>query len=297
MTDLELVTQVEEDTDPQARVAAARALLESRGYKADRALAERIVAAAERESSGEPPPGELSESSLAYKLGEVVASIELGPTGLWSRVRPLLRTHERVELRLAIIRYILPANIEAELLGELIDELKALVGDPHPAVRVQALDALQIDLAFPAVQHAGLFQLFVDHLPNPDPDVASRALQNLGGWINLRPDLFDIFLAFLEPLVGGGGVVPYRCMWGAARLLDANSEATPEQLTRALTVAKTIARNPNNGYDRALVFRGIGERGAAEGRSLLDELKKDPDVGADARSVLKDLTRAARARS
>jgi hypothetical protein len=203
-----------------------------------------------------------------------------------------MTTHELIDLRLAIIRYILIANHEAEV----FDTLKALVDDPHPAVRAQAIDRLQMDLVFPEAQHAGLFQLFVDHLANPDPEVALGALKNLGGWIEMRPDLFDIYLTFLDRLVHRGDVVPYRCIWGVKRLLDADSKATPEQLTRALTLAKSIARNTNNDDDRSLVFQGIGERGGVEGRKLLEEFKKDRNVAAEARRVLKELARVAPAR-
>lgn len=102
-------------------------------------------------------------------------------------------------LRLALIRYILSFNIASESIEDMIDALVALVSDPHPAVRAQAIDALQIDLAFPAPLHTKLFQLFVDHVDDSDPDVASRALQNLGGWIELRSDLFDTYVPERAP--------------------------------------------------------------------------------------------------
>ena len=274
-----------ESTDPLVRVRGARGLLRpDPAYATDRSLAERLLTAAENERCEEPPAGEHRDSWLPSVLGELVARIVVSKTATWERARALMHTQPLTDLRVALIRHFLVWNEHED---EVYDTLEALVADPQAEVRVGVLDALQLDPVTNFQHQERLFRFFCDNLTSSDPNVASKALQNLGGWISERADLFDVFLEHMR--ARKDETVPYRCIFGVARLLDANAPATDVQRAKAVTIATAIARNPANGHDRILVLKGIRDHDAVGGRALLTDLKKDPDkaVAKEAKSLLK----------
>jgi hypothetical protein len=143
-----------EDPDERVRVLAARKLARHGApFRTERALAERVVAAAEAERGERAAP----------LLGGLVARVEL-----------LARRHPLAVLREAVVEGLFrnnPSSVEA------FDLTKNLVGDPDHAVRVAAVGAFWVGGDHWSEETC---RFWFDHIDDPrDEDVAARASELL----------------------------------------------------------------------------------------------------------------------
>lgn len=157
-----------DDPEERARwLAATKLHATGRAFRADKALAERVVTAAERETS----------PHVGAALGIALADIQLERTASFDRIRAMGVKHALVPLRAALIANIAWRNPGSSAAYELTREM---VRDPEKDVRAAAISAFYMG---GGRQPEVTCRIWLDNLDNAaDEDVAAAASEYIARW-------------------------------------------------------------------------------------------------------------------
>ncbi len=211
-----------EDPSPRVRLLATSGLSNSDAYREDKTLATRVVAAAESER----------DTTVAGSVGERVARIKVGKTGLFDRVAAIGKTHPVTAMRRAIASSLLFANSDSK---QVFDYTVAMAKDTDPDVRGAAVSAFWVGGSF---SRSDTCKVWASHLDDSKASIAGSAASSLGGYRGCGPQ-FDALINATQKGVTGVA----REESGFARGLGSaceSGEATAPQRAKALALAKTL---------------------------------------------------------
>jgi|JI10StandDraft_1071094.scaffolds.fasta_scaffold44157_2 hypothetical protein len=243
-----------EDESPIGRTLGARALVAwGEGYRVERALAERVLAAAEKESV----------EALTGIMGFLVGEIVLAKTGLGERVRALAtRESGPADLQIGLISILLQANREDAAAFDLSREIAERA--KSPMVRNAALGAFSaaIDL-----RPAEVCKLWAQNRENTDETLAATAAARLcagASWVgysgiswsstssftmteNRCASEVEPTLTLIEGRAKAGKIANENWLFALRGVLRDDLKKTPAaQKKRALALARLIAETQEN---------------------------------------------------
>jgi hypothetical protein len=258
------LTSFLEDPSEQVRWLGARALsTQGKAYRTDKALAERVVKAAEDEKS----------KTVAQELGGAVGGIKHAETGLGQRIQAMAKSHPVQTLRTSLLSRMLFTNGES-LYGFVRDIAK---DDPDPIVRKAAMSAFWSGTP---PQHEGeTCAMWLGFVDDAVDEVAGEAAYLCayyphGGGCKKE---WDPLLDKIEKKAKDGAVKSAQ-MASALSFLNRQKEISDPQRKRTLAVARTLLENKANaGMARGRALEFIAERDP-DGPKLLDKYKDDADL-------------------
>lgn len=233
------------DKREQVRWLAAEALAnQGKAYTKNAALAAKVVAAAQAETS----------SSVAGSIGRAAAKIDLAATGQQAAVETMVRSHALVELRRSLAQHLLWSN------KQLYDlTLQLARTDAVPAVRRAAISAPWTGT--PNGRENDSCSLWLEKVDDPADEVHGEAAYLAAFWSRgggCRTQ-WDALLGKIEARARGGKVQSSQ-MASALGYFHGQKLATPAQRQRAVAIAKTIVETTgNSGIARGNALRVIGE--------------------------------------
>lgn len=260
--DATLVSMLE-DANEQVRTLAANAL-NNKGnlYKTDKAMAERVLAAAETEKA----------KNVMRNVGSAAGRIKLPTMGLVDRGKGLTKDPTPKDVRLGFIGSVQFANNEA-----FYDTTVALAkSDPDIDIRDAAMSAFWTGT--PSAKNAEVCKLWLDLSHDAKEEFAAHAAY----FVSFYPHSggckaeWDTFLGDVEQRAKAG--TAKSSYWGSAvYYLYGQNAATPAQKKRAMSAAKALAENKGNSAStrvRALELVAEKEPGA---KAYLAKFANDPD--------------------
>jgi len=223
-----------DDADEKVRFLGAR-MLSQKGsaYRKDKALATRVVDAADKETS----------KVVISPLGRAVGGIDLASVGLIPRVQGLLESHSNADMREALASGTLFTNRDAPGVYDLFVKLART--DKDPKVRKAAAAAFWTGT--PNGKHDEVCRLWLELAGDKDADLAGHsayhcAFTSLNGGCTGQ---WDALLSLIERQAKGGTV---RSSFTAAalRYFYDQKKASAAQKKRALAIAKQLVENTGN---------------------------------------------------
>jgi hypothetical protein len=219
-----------EDSRVQVRWLAALALRKYKGtHLTDKALAGKLVAAAERERA----------NVVAPQLAAAVARIELDKTGLRPKVEAIIAKHPLTRMSGMLARFALANN------PDLYDFVaKVAKTDPRKPVRRAAVAAFSNGT--PDGRMADSCKLWAEIARDPDPELSGDAIN----YLLQAPKAacvanYDGALAALATKAEAGNIKSASVGKGIESLLG-QAEVTPAQKKRALKLAVRVLANASN---------------------------------------------------
>ncbi len=245
-------------------------------YQGDRALAEPIVAAAEREKS----------KLVAFELGSVVGHVRVRETFTFDRIAAMVKKHPLRELRRGILDELLLNNQESDRVYALVREA---VGDPEPAVALTALHSFWMGGSRKPEETC---QLYEGHEDDRDDDLAAEA-SNALSWSGRCASRYDALLASLEQRAQeGAGAVTRPAFASAVRHVCEDPRATEPQRRKAAQLGRSLAGNKDlAGSIRTVALETVLRcEGGAGGRAFVGRFQGDPDkaVGDRAKELVRE---------
>ena len=214
------------DGDEKVRYLGAYKLNQyGKAFKTDKALAERVIAAAEKEKS----------KFTGFELGSTVGRVLVRETGTFDRVKAMAKKHDVPDVRRGILSQLLFSNQDYDpVYGLVRDTIK----DPDKAVASQALSAFWVG---GSRKSDDTCQIYVDNIDNPDDNLASEA-SNALSWCGRCAPKYDALIASLEKRVKAGpGAVASPSYATAARHVCEDAKATDAQKKKAAEIGRGIA--------------------------------------------------------
>jgi hypothetical protein len=254
-----------EDSDERIRQLAIQGLSYSRGatYGRDKALAERVIAAAENEKS---------TNINLESLGSVVGDIKVKQTDTWPRIKTLLEKGDE-KLRVGILNNILFRNSDEK---EVYDTVRQLTQDKSEAVHRRALRAFWIG---GSAQQEATCRLYLENYENADEEMVAMAANDSAGYHGKCAANYDKLLALLEKRQKEGKLT--SSMFGTALtylVKKDSSKVTDAQLAKAKTIARAAAEDSKSHvFVRTSVIRGLYDADPKGTMDLLRKLEKDKD--------------------
>ncbi len=252
-----------EDASEQVRWLAASALYnKGKVYQTDKALAERVLAAAEAEKA----------KSVGRNIGGAAGRIKLPQHGLVDRAKGLTKAPTLKETRLGFIGSVQFANSDA-----FYDTTVALAkSEPDNDVRDAAMSAFWTGT--PSAKNAEVCQMWLDLSRDANDEFAGHAAYftafypHSGGC----KAQWDPLLGDIEKKAKAG--TAKSSYWGSAvYYLHAQNQATPAQKSKAIAVAKALAENAGNSAStRVRALELIAEK-APGGKAYLGKFTNDKD--------------------
>ena len=240
-----------DDTEEKVRFLGAR-MLSQKGstYRKDKALATRVVGAAEKEAS----------KVVASPMGRAVGNIDLASVGLIPQVQKMIESHSNADMREALASGTLFANREAPGVYDLF--VKLARADKDPKVRKAAAAAFWTGT--PNGKHDEVCRLWLDLAGDKDGDLAGHsayhcAFTSLNGGCTGQ---WDALLSLIERQAKNG-TVKSSFTASALRYFYDQKKATSAQKKRAIAIAKQLVEN-------------TGNDGSARGTALDFVAKQDP---------------------
>jgi len=263
-----------EDTDDRARHLAAWNLnVFGDKFRTDKALAERVVLAAEREKS----------ERVAAPLGAALSRIDVERTQMFDRVRAIAMKHALLQLRVA-----LAATLGKNNLGSLpaFTLTLDLVRDPEKDVRAAALGALWQCSSRRPEETCRAWREAIDR--TDDDDLAARAGDYLT-WSGTCQAHYDALLDLEEKRFKAQRMVAPEFAKALGNLCE-DTKAAASQKTRALELAKRMVEQRTTArYVRSAALEAIMRCDPAGGRAVVQKYgdDEDPFVKERARDLLK----------
>ncbi|UQA58351.1 hypothetical protein [Polyangium aurulentum] len=262
-----------EDPSEQVRWLGARAL-STRGtaYRADKALAERAVKAAEDEKS----------KTVGQELGGVVGNIKHAETGLGERIKAMAKTHPLQAVRMSLLSRMLFTN--GELLYDFVKDIAQ--NDADPMVRKAALSAFWTGT--PPNKAADTCAMWLSFIDDKVEDVAGEAayltaFYPQGGGCK---EQWDPLLDKIEKRAKEGTIKSSQ-MASALLFLHRQPGASEAQKKRSLVAARALLeKKENSGMARGKALEFIVEKDL-DGRKFIEKFREDPDFFVKSRA--KDL--------
>lgn len=260
--DATLVSMVE-DSNEQVRWLAAQALNEKGAkYQKDKALSERVLAAAETEKA----------KSVARNLGSAAGRIKLPEVGLTERAKALGKSPTMKETRLGFIGSVQYSNNEA--FYAYTTDLARTEKDPE--VRDAAMSSFWTGT--PSSKNAEVCQLWLDLSHDANEELAGHAAYFTAFYPHNTgcKAQWDTMLGDIEKRAKAG--TAKSSYWGSALYyLYAQNGASAAQKKRAVAVAKAIVDNKaNSGNARARALELVAEKDPGA-KAYLNKLTNDPD--------------------
>ncbi len=254
-----------EDADAKLRWLAARTLKQSgKTYESDAKLAERVVAAAEKEQ----------DKLVAVKLARAIAEIDLEGTKLVDKVSTLAKDHEVEGFRAALVRSVLFRNRAVVKLYELIKGMAKT--EKSDDVRSSAVEAFWIGT--PSGKHAEVCTLWREVAETDKVDkVADAAMRLAGQAPNARcKGEFDALLAIAEKKAKGGTVKSSDVAF-AVKYIFRHKDTPAAQKKKSIAIAKILlANDANKGMARGAAMRFVGKEDP-KGKKLAKKYLADKD--------------------
>lgn len=267
--DATLVSMVE-DPNEQVRWLGAQGLNDKGGvYQKDKALAERVLTAAESEKS----------KTVARSLGSAAGRIKLPEVGLADRAKALGKSPTMKETRLGFFDSVQYSNSEA--FYAYTTEMAKTETDKD--VRKAAMSSFWTGT--PSSKNAEVCQLWLDLSHDDNEDFAAHAAYfaafypHSGGC----KAQWDTLLGDVEKRAKAGTAKAYD--WAAAiYYLYGQNAATPAQKKRAMAAAKLIVENKaNGGSSRARALELVGDKDPGA-KAYLAKFTNDPDFSVKSRA-------------
>jgi hypothetical protein len=274
------------DPDEKVRSLGARGLAMWGGaFTADKALAQRIITAAGKETS----------EAFAGILGNVAGHIDAAATGLGEPIKGLvLRDGALQELQAGVISSFLPSNTASDLAFDLTREMAKR--GPNTRVRNVAVTALS---SVYEKRSDDVCAIWMDALKAPEEAPAANAASRLttgaswigysqNGWSttssffvreNRCAKLQGATLTAIEARAREGRLVEDAWVTALAGLFREDLKATPAaDKTRALAIARgLVEKRENSPTLRGAALRFVGKKDP-QGPAFAAKFEKDPDV-------------------
>jgi hypothetical protein len=275
-----------DDPSEKARALGTRGLAAWGGaYLTDKALAERVVAAAGKETS----------EAFAGVLGNVAGHIDAASTGLGEPIKGLvLREGALQELQIGVISAFLPANTTSDLAFDLTREMAKR--GPSARVRSAAVSALS---AVYDKRSEDVCAIWRDTLTAPEELPAANAASRLttgaswigysqNGWSttssffvreNRCAKLQSAALAAIEARAKSDKLVEEAWVTALAGLFREEIKDTPAaEKKRALTIARAlVTRKEHSPTLRAAALRFVAKNDP-DGPAFVARFVDDPDA-------------------
>jgi hypothetical protein len=251
------------DGDEKVRYLGAFKLRQSgSAYRSDRALAEPIVAAAEKEKS----------KLVAFELGSVVGHLRVRETFTFDRIAAIVKKHALREVRRGILDELLLGNPESDRVYELVREA---VRDPDPSVASTALHSFWMGGSRKPKETC---QLYADTEDDHDDDLAAEA-SNALSWSGRCESRYDTLLTSLERRAQAGASALTRPAFAtAARHVCEDGKATDAQRQRAAKLGRSLAGNKDlTGSIRTGALETVLRCDGAGGRAFVGRFRGDAD--------------------
>jgi hypothetical protein len=247
-----------EDKDAGVREAAAIRLdrHQGKGYATDKALAEKMIAVAEKPRAG----GIVTLTHLGLAIGR----IKVRPTDTWIRVRGLTEKGPAA-LRRSILSTLLDANAGDE---DITKAVRSRLHDVDPSVRVAAASALD-------KTPEGSCKLLAEDLKSADDSDVGRASQAIALDMSRCPAHHAPALAALERVHGTGKIKSVEITEALVVFLSHKDEAIK---TRAATLGRTmVVDNRVPGAVRRVLIAPLLAVDAKAMAPIMEKLAKDKD--------------------
>jgi hypothetical protein len=221
-----------EDPSEKVRWLAARALPSSSNYIEDKALGQRVVAAAERET----------DATVAAELGYAANRVRGAETELTGALKKLIGHHPLPAMRRAVVSGFLFHNATPENFRFVADLARR---DRDIEVRRAAASSFWVGT--PIALAAEVCQLWLELSADADKDLSGQSAYHCayyahGGGCRAA---WDALLDGVEAKARQG-VVQSSLMAAALRHLYEQKEATVAQRKRTIAVAKSVVDDPRN---------------------------------------------------
>lgn len=243
------------------------------GYREDKSLAERVLAAAETEKV----------DSVLRHLARAVGAIRLGKVGLAERAKAFGRSPTAKAVRVAFLSQVQFANSEL-FYPYTVDLAKT---DPDNEIRDAAMSSFWTGT--PSDKTAEVCQLWLDLSHDKNEDLAAHA----GYFASYFPfdegckAQWDTLLGDVEKRAKAGTAKSTYWATALSNLYDQKA-ASPAQKKKAIATAKSMAENKaNDGSARSRALDVVAEKDAG-GKAFVKKFAKDSDpmVKAHAETLL-----------
>lgn len=267
-----------DDPNERKRWLGATGLRRGHSYRTDAAMAQKLVAAMERERSVAP----------ALAMADAISRIHLKQTKLADRVEALLRNHPVVVARARLIQYTLFYN--RDTLYDMVAKLATTA--TNPVIRSAAIAALFTGT--PTARQTDsctLWRGLVD-----DPNAKLGAMGAAFATRYRRGVCKRDYDAVLDVVAkrARAGTVKAEQLTDALRNIQLQPGATKKQKQRAVAVARVLLTNTKNyGPSRARALELLN-RVAPDGAALVKRYLKDKDGFVMRRAERLDRMRAKR---
>jgi hypothetical protein len=248
-----------DDSDEKVRFLALDKMPSSAAAYNDKALASRILAQAERETT----------ERCASGFGALVGKIDLKSTGLIAPVKRLVETHAKPKLRKSILGGILYSNADNRDAMDLV--LAGLKSDDKDIRYTSVLNLSKGEKSFAA----DICPAFVKMLDDPSPDVVGLSAQNLG-YVGKCTGQIDTLLAFATKRAAAGGEKLFLIANALGNLCE-NASVSDAQKKEAAKIARAFASGKNDSSVRSSAFYGVTSCDPAGAEAFLKGFLKNPD--------------------
>lgn len=258
--DATLVNLLEDKNEKVRWVAANRLVSNGQAYTGDKALAERVLLAAERETS----------VTVGREIGRAAGRIRVKETDTKERLEKLAKGHKLPELRKGVVSKML-FNNKSEFFDVVAEMAKT---EKHKGVRMAAVSAFWVGT--PQGREKDTCKLWLGEVKDPKEAVSGEAAYlaaffTMGGGCS---EHWDELLTRIEGWAKDGKLTESRFA-SALNYLHKQKTASDAQKKKALAVAKILIENTTNG-------------GAARGRALQFVGEADPGGAAYAKKYVDD---------
>lgn len=267
-----------DDANERKRWLGATGLRRGHSYRTDPKMAQKLVAAMEREKSVAP----------ALAMADAISRIHLKETKLVDRVKALMRNHPVDDARERLVQFTLFYN--RNVLYDLVAKLAAKGNDP--AIRRAAIAALFTGT--PPTHYADSCKVWRGLLgdPNARLEAYGASFATRYGRGVCKKD-YDAVLDMVAKRARAGTVKAER-LTDALRNIQLQPGATKKQKQRAVAVARVLLTNTKNyGPSRARALELL-DRTAPDGAALVKHYLKDKDGFVMRRAERLDRARAKR---
>jgi hypothetical protein len=253
-----------EDSDEKVRSLVLKRFTDWNKAFADKALAERLVAVAEKTKA----------SNEMYPLGNIISHMKVAETGLFPRIKALVTsTSGDPALRGAIIMYLLQTNPESE---EVIGLTRETVKDKESRVNRNALEAFS--MSGTDKPNEARCDFFLENIDHPDNDLAGESAEYLTQPRFGCKARFGAVLTSLEARVKAKKVTVATFV-NALISMCGDKAGTPAQMKTANGLAHKLAEDKTVASSvRASAIEASVKCDPKGAKAYLGKFKKDADA-------------------